>query len=312
MDDMNKSVLLLGGIFMDKYVLIKNYPDRGSDALIEDEFYKVGGCPFNVAKTLKNLGLNPIIYSAVSDDVLGEIMNSYVDECGFDRACIFDKKGEKSGYCMILLDEEKERTFLTYKGCEGMFDESYIPVNVIDSVNYIYVTGIYLIYEKYDEAVITFLEKMHSLGKKIIFDPSSLVYEVDKQILDRIIKISYVITPNEDELCMIEKAINIESLIGSSNTYGIKYIAVTKGADGCEIYSDNGKCQKFSIYDAKVVDTNGTGDSFVGGFIYGLINEFSIEKTVDYASACGSLTAEFVGAHGEFKLEDVHARIVCK
>ena len=66
-----KKVLLFGGLLMDRYIVTGRYPRRGEDTLIREEFQQPGGCPFNVAKTLQNLGVEPVIWSALSDDPMG-------------------------------------------------------------------------------------------------------------------------------------------------------------------------------------------------------------------------------------------------
>jgi len=44
-----------------------------------------------------------------------------------------------------------------------------------------------------------------------------------------------------------------------------------------------------------VVDTVGAGDTFNAGFIYGYLQGWSLERTVQFASACGSLSTRGAG-----------------
>jgi sugar/nucleoside kinase (ribokinase family) len=55
----------------------------------------------------------------------------------------------------------------------------------------------------------------------------------------------------------------------------------------------------------KVVDTVGAGDSFDAGFIYGYLNQWSLEKSLRLACVCGALsTQQAGGTHGQPTLEE--------
>lgn len=305
---MNKNVLMLGGILIDKYILVDKYPQKGGDVIIRDEFYKAGGCAVNAAKTLKNLGMNPVIYSVVTDDELGRLMRQYAASMGFDMRCITERKGLRTGYCMIVLDGDKERTFLTYKGCEGIFDAATIPKAVLDNTEYIFITGIYMIYNEYSAYICDFLEKMYAQGRRIIFDPGSLIKEIDRDALRRVLSVAYAVTPNTNEIDEIEQATGRDRFREKGFGYGISYIVETMGKDGCRLYTPSG-ARFYGAYKADVKDTAGSGDSFTAGLIYGLSSYGDIDAAVRYGSACGALTSEIMGAHGDFCVEDVKARM---
>ena len=52
----NRSVLLLGGVLVDRCFQVEQYPESGQDTVIERAFERIGGCALNVAVTLNNLG----------------------------------------------------------------------------------------------------------------------------------------------------------------------------------------------------------------------------------------------------------------
>lgn len=147
-------VIVMGGIIVDKYILVDKYPIRGQDAIIKKSFQRVGGCAINVANTLKNLGLNPYIVSAIGDDFNGEQISKYILDQGFDLRCIKNFKGKESGYCITILDDKRERTFLTYKGCEGIFEPEMIRDDLLKEVAYAYLTGYFLINTAYSAYII--------------------------------------------------------------------------------------------------------------------------------------------------------------
>jgi sugar/nucleoside kinase (ribokinase family) len=44
-----------------------------------------------------------------------------------------------------------------------------------------------------------------------------------------------------------------------------------------------------------VVDTTGAGDSFDGGFLYGFLHGWSLERALKLGAACGSLSTRKAG-----------------
>ena len=73
-----QSILLLGGLMVDKYYYIDHMPLPGQDVTIEKEATYVGGCPFNVANTLQQLLIHPYIYSYLYNDDYGTIIKNYL------------------------------------------------------------------------------------------------------------------------------------------------------------------------------------------------------------------------------------------
>ena len=77
-------------------------------------------------------------------------------------------------------------------------------------------------------------------------------------------------------------------------SYGIKTCAVTMGEEGVIVQQDG---QKFHwpSFSVEVVDTTGAGDAFHAGFIYGLLQEWSLERIVQFASAVAALNCMHLG-----------------
>lgn len=75
---------------------------------------------------------------------------------------------------------------------------------------------------------------------------------------------------------------------------GPRIVVVTQGEQGCFVASQ-GKVFHQPAYKVKAVDTNGAGDVFMGGFVYGLIKDWSLKKTAQFAAAAAALTCTKLG-----------------
>ncbi len=79
-----------------------------------------------------------------------------------------------------------------------------------------------------------------------------------------------------------EVALKIAALPKASGTHG-RVVVITQGSESTIVAKD-GKVTEFAVTpidDASIVDTNGAGDAFVGGFLAKFVAGESIEKCVD-------------------------------
>ncbi len=303
-----KKVLLLGGLLIDRYVVTSCYPAPGGDTLIRQEFLRTGGCPFNVAKTLQALGAIPLIYSALTDDEMAQTLRQTMAEEGLSREALYPLPGQRTGYCMIILDSTGERTFFTFRGCEGHFDPARISSALRREIAAVFVTGIYLLYPQWSPGAVAFLEEMAASGVPVLFDPGSLLGEMDPALLRRVIEAASILTPNRRERQEMERILGIPDLPRWGLARGMQCILETRGAEGATLYTRDGTVE-IPPCPARPVDTTGAGDSFAGGFLAALLEGRSPEEAARIASACGALTTESVGAYGKFDWEAVAARL---
>ena len=305
---MAKQVLLLGGLLMDKYLVVGRYPERGEDTLVTRQFQKAGGSPYNVARTLQNLGLDPVLYSAISSDEAGRELARTVEREGLNPSALYPLEGEPTGCCMIVLDGEGERTFFTFRGCEGHFDPARLPRPMAEEAAAVFVTGIYLLYPGWSEKAVDFLEELASAGTPVLFDPGPLLGEMDPALLRRMVELASILTPNRQERRELERLLGIPSLPEWGFARRLVCLAETWGEGGARLYTPEG-AKTLPALPAQVVDTTGAGDSFAGGLLAGLLMGQTPLQAAWTASACGALTTEAVGAHPSFTWADVRERL---
>lgn len=293
---MKQECYLFGGLLMDYYYNIDAWPDRSQDGVITGEKAVVGGCAVNMAATIRNLGAKAHVISAIGTDVTGQELSAYMKTHGL--SCEYLKNVEGiSGKCLVFLEPDGERTFLTVKGAEGLFTEEMnreIRKNVLPVAG---VTGYFLINDD-AERIMKCLECLHENGTEILFDPSPLVSSVSEDLMKRIIAISTVMTPNITELETIRKYISTEAYCEAGKTMVVK-----EGGLGGTVYT----ADETFAYEAErchAVDTTGAGDSFAGALLYGMMTGLSTRESVSLATKCAGKTVTIEGPHGFWNLEE--------
>ena len=66
-------------------------------------------------------------------------------------------------------------------------------------------------------------------------------------------------------------------------------------------------CTVIAVSCVKVVDTVGSGDSFLAGLTYKLLNNAPPQEAIAFACALGALVASRHGATADISLEEVEA-----
>ncbi|WP_226672109.1 sugar kinase [Rossellomorea aquimaris] len=106
-----------------------------------------------------------------------------------------------------------------------------------------------------------------------------------------------------------------ELLFGTSDTneiiehckkFEITHLAIKKGEEGSVGYVNGEYVEAPAVKAKKVVDTVGAGDGFDAGFIYGILQNWPLEKALHFANIIGSMVVSVTGDNeGLPYLEDV-------
>ena len=298
-----QDVLLVGRLLIDRYYVLKKFPVRGQDAVITDSFERVGGCTFNAAATIKNLGGDPLILSPVCADERGEWIKSTLHRRGFKDTLLYPMDGTTE-YCVVLLDSEGERTFLTYSGSQFLLTDDMMQAALQARPAYTHLSGYSLIEYENAGRIITLLEKLKAVGSRIFFDPSPLCREINPDVLRNVLTLADVFCPNKIELQAIEEYLNLEEdLTAPASLVGGRLVVVKDGVRGATAFSTEGSLFVPS-FPMESVDGTGAGDSFAGGLLFALSKNYDLKSALQLASACGALTARVLGPQADFNLAE--------
>lgn len=144
------------------------------------------------------------------------------------------------------------------------------------------------------------------LGVDYIFDPGQQVTSFSAAELKQCIVGAKILMGNDYELKLISKILK-KTLVEIKKMVVI--LVVTKGAEGSEIYIDDDKIIIPPAKVKKIVDPTGAGDAYRAGFISGLINGESLEKSGRIASLIATYAVEHQGTQAhKFTLKEFKIR----
>ena len=242
------------------------------------------GKGINVAKVLKDLGVDVTVGGFLGEDNQGDFVTL------FDKLGLQDKFQRVPGRTRInvkITETDADVTDLNFLGYE--ISESAWQQFVADSLAYCKSFDIVAVCGSLPRGVTPdlfadWLKKLHQAGIKVMLDSSNAALTAGLSARPWLVK------PNHRELeAWIGHGLpmmnDIIAAAKQLKAQGIAHVIISMGANGSLWLSDEAIMQAQPPRCEHVVSTVGAGDSMVAGLIYGLINGFSQQETLAFASA---------------------------
>lgn len=293
--------------------LLDKYEMKPNDAILAEdkhmplykelvEQYKVeytaGGAAQNSLRVAQWVLGKPricVFFGCIGHDEFGEILVKKATEDGVDVKYQYTDE-QPTGTCAVLITNNgTKRSLCANLAAANKFTIDHIKENkkVVQSVEYVYVSGFFL-----TVSIDSILEVAEvALQKKKVFCmnlSAPFLSQFFKTQMMKVMPYVDILFGNETEAEVFAKEQDFEeqkdlhrialaiTKLPKQNTNRSRIVVITQGADPV-ILAQDGKTREFPVSKIpldKVVDTNGAGDAFVGGFLAQLIQGASIEECI--------------------------------
>lgn len=209
--------------------------------------------------------------------------------------------GGESGYCLILVTPDGERTQLPQL---RVATDIRVPTEEIFNYKYLHITGYEIISS--EPVLMEAIEHAYNNGVGISFDLSE--HDIVKKNLNKFNEIgkkSTIITGNEfeskayvglDPLNNPEEYASVDFKYIAEEMARHSPIAIVKLGDrGSLIKPSNGPIIEIPAYKTNMLDATGAGDGYNGGFLYAMIKGYSPEEAGHLSSKLGARCCEVYG-----------------
>ncbi|MEZ0368117.1 MAG: adenosine kinase [Candidatus Sericytochromatia bacterium] len=259
-----------------------------------EKIVEMGGSGPNMMRTLAVLGQKVSQAGMVGSDLYGELYLNRVRELGIVNNIRQAQIGS-TGTSIILISPDGERTMNTCLGMSRSYTTKDIPEADIARSEYLVVTGYQWDTDNQIEAINHAIRVAKRNQTKIVFDLSdpfcvSRHRETFLNILDEYVDI---VIANRKEAEMLTGKDAEGSLDDLS---ALTEIAIVKcGSQGSWLKT---KTEKVFIpcNPIQVTDSTAAGDMYAGGFLYGLLENLSLEASGHIANFCAETVIQQVGA----------------
>ncbi|MFM1539094.1 1-phosphofructokinase [Helcococcus bovis] len=272
---------------IDHIVRLDNLKIGETNRMIEESI-NAGGKGINVSKLLKNLDEKSIVLGYIAG-FTGKELDRMLKEEGLSTDFICVKNGFTRINTKIKSEKETEINGPGLNVDQQEIEKLFDKLDDIKDGDYLFLSG--SIPSSMDNGFYAkIMEKLSDKNINIAVDTTG---ESLKKTLDYSPKI---IKPNLRELeelfdCEIKDKIQIEEYSKKLQEMGVKNIIISMGGDGAYFLSEDGDSMFLEAPKGKVIDTVGSGDSMLAGFMYALKNNFSLLEAFKFSVSCGSATA---------------------
>jgi sugar/nucleoside kinase (ribokinase family) len=303
-------VVCLGILIADIFASpIDSLPAPGELRLVDRYLVSAGGCAANTAACLRRLGRNVRVVGKVGEDLFGDFVKKDLECLGVDTSAVRTSSIHPTSHTYIVKVRGEDRRYLHCIGANSDFRFEDIELGTLDGAGVLYVGGYMVMPQFGPQHLAQLFREAKARGLKTVLDvvigagvPASL-----DQIVPAL-PFTDAFLPNDDEARVLtgqtDPGAQAEVL---SRLNPDCVVVITMGGRGA-LARHRDQVLRAGVYQVDCVDESGAGDAFDAGFVIGLLEKWSLECTLRFASAVGASCTRALGCtEGVFRLDEAEA-----
>ena len=298
MSERQPEIMIIGAAIID--VLVRPASEeafRTGSYPAQDIHMSTGADALNEAMVLSALGDAVRLETVIGHDQAGDYILSRCMERGIevDNRCI--RNDLATGINVVLVKEDGSRCFLTNaNGSLRALRENDIRMPFPDSVKIICFASIFVFPHIGAKQLERIFAEAKRQGKLVCADLTRCKNGETINNMKAAFSLVDYLFPNDEEALLLTGADTVEEAAASLRRAGVKNVVIKCGAKGCYVDAEGSCFWMPAEKDVLCVDTTGAGDSFVAGFLHGLLQKKDIRACAKYANECGARAVACTGA----------------
>ena len=274
---------------IDTLIPLTHFPVRGSKTEYSQASILPGGQTATATIACQTWGLSTRYIGKVGNDSGAELHWREFERTGVD-ARLITVPDALSPQSLIIVDDGGERTVLCRRDERLLLQPTDLEQDWIRNARVLLVDG-------FETAAATQAAQWaRDAGIPVVAD----LDETYSGVEDLIACVDHLIV-SRDFPTRLTGERNLERALRLiKRQFGCAITAATLGADGV-IAWDGHDFHTRPAYRVSVTDTTGAGDIFHAGFIYGLVQDWPLQRRLDFACAAAALNCTCSGARGGIK-----------
>ena len=281
-----------------------------------------GGAPANFLAALTKYGCKTALLGKVGTDTFGDLLLNTLQNAGIETKGMIRTDEVFTTLAFVTFDEGGDRKFAFARkpGADTQISFEELDLSLIDEAKVFHFGTLSLTHEPARTATYKAVAYAKEQGKLITYDPNlrkplwSSMEEARAQLIWGLSQADVVKISDEE----VEFLFGLGVEDGAKHildTYGVKLVFVTCGADGCFFKNAVAEGHVPSLKNISVIDTTGAGDIFGGSAVSQLLKyekapneltEAELRQVVGFAcTAAGLSTTKSGGISSVPELEAV-------
>ncbi len=254
--------------------------DNCIDVYVDQGIGYPGGGPVNTAVYLARVGVKAAYAGAVGDDPSGRLLLTSLAEEGIDTSWVQVLSGPTN--LAFVRHVNHDRTFVGARpGVRSQFRWQQIPISIWTSSRVTHTT----VYGRVDDLL------PHLFGERVLVTYDfSREFRPEHRDLLPFIHVAFV---SAAHLTESETRKLAEDLL----RHGTSTAVLTRGEHG-SLAMTRDAVFKCDALDVPIVDTLGSGDAFIAGYVYGLLHKEPIQLCLESGRDMAARALQCLGAYG--------------
>lgn len=296
----------------------------GAKTEIADFSKNLGGGAVNTATNFANLGCKTSTIIKLGNDELNNIIKLKLAKSGIDIMNIIDSNKYLTGFSIILVSFQGDRTVLAHRGANAHVHEKEVNFNAIKNSRWVYVSPLSGDSNKILDKISKFCEENKI---NLAINAGTTALKKGAKYFSKILKTAQIVVMNKEEATLVTKiqirqdtkevkfskeeihpdiVAMLKALRGDTEAI----VVITDGKNGVYCY-DGKKIYLCPTYPATVVSTLGAGDAFSSTFCASMDKyNWDIEKALKYATVnSASVCTHFGAQEGFLTFDEIEEKI---
>lgn len=260
-----------------------------------------GGAPMNVAYHLNKLGVSAGVISKKGKDAEGSALVQFLEAHQVATHLIQTDENYATGKVIATPGANYEMQYdIVFPVAWDFIDATRQATDAVASSGLLIFGSLAVRNEYSRKSLLRLLPHAKTKVLDINFRPPHF----EKESVEQLLAAADMLKLNGNELELLSGWYSFggtmkEQAAALSREFSINDIVITRGADGAACFS-NGQFLEHPGFKVNVVDTIGSGDSFLAGFLYQIRRGAGAETALAFASRLGSFIATQKGACPEY------------
>lgn len=284
----------LGWVMVDFLVVLPSYPEVDTKVTILAGCKQVGGPVARAMMTLSRLGKQTALIAKIGDDCLGRFVQEALRKEGVELGAVEIEERGKTRFSHIWVDRRNGSRTVAYS--KGHLKEIQLGPESKERIKrsrFLHLDGREL------EAALIAAQLAREGGGRVMLDAGSV-----KPGINKLIPLVDVIVASSDFIREFSPYSSLEETGKKLLAMGPRVVVLTLGKDGVICISKESFFYQ-PVFPVKAVDTNGAGDVFNGGLLFGLLENWDLPTSVRFASAVAAIKCKRLGNKGLPVLSEV-------
>jgi ribokinase len=285
----------LGQCSLDYLSLVEVYPrvDTKQEVL---EWHEEGGGPVATALVaLSRLGISCSFHGITGDDEAGRKIRQSLESEGIDLKGLVKRKDSSSQVAFIAVEKDSAKRTIFWRRPSGKaLQPDELAEDFLCGSDLLLIDGLMM------DASLIAVKRAREMNIPVLLDAGS----ARPSMFDLAGCCDYVVA-SEVFAEGLGWELTPQALLKHAEALGARALTITLGERGSITVAD-GQIIRIPAFKVAAVDTTGAGDVFHGGYIFGLLHGWDIERVVRFASAVAAIKCRQLGGRtGISRLDEV-------